>query len=359
MITASKPNQTEHTNLIPSVQFLTRTTSYTTTKMTSRSMRNNSFGITAEGKQCKRCMKQGGLCWQHVKSGREQLKSEGTIGLTEKGTPCKICSKKGGLCHHNHKRFIVLKSDGSACERCVERGEFCELHGGKQNKTTKTKQPMSHEKTPETNGKADEPSPSPKYSTPKAPPSEQKGSSASSHSSDKTSSKKTQDKRSQEDDGTRNSSYGSDGGARTYYWSNTMPGFNDEEPTGQSRSEQSSSSSSSKFNFGKSSESCDGKNDSKDDPKKSDGGKKTTPSSNNEPKTAPPAKQKKDFGTLGLLDRNSMVYVSDLSCKAIRRAYRELALKLHPDKNKEDYDPAKFHEVQNAYEALSLVYLQV
>jgi len=66
------------------------------------------------------------------------------------------------------------------------------------------------------------------------------------------------------------------------------------------------------------------------------------------PKMAPLVKQKKDLDILGLLDGNGMVYISDLSYNSIRNEYRGLALKLHPDKSKEDYDPAKYHAIQNA-----------
>ena len=44
----------------------------------------------------------------------------------------------------------------------------------------------------------------------------------------------------------------------------------------------------------------------------------------------------------------------DASAKQIKKAYRTLAMKYHPDKNPDDPDAqAKFHDINDAYEVMS------
>lgn len=51
---------------------------------------------------------------------------------------------------------------------------------------------------------------------------------------------------------------------------------------------------------------------------------------------------------------NTLGVSRDASAKQIKKAYRTLAMKYHPDKNPDDPDAqTKFHDINDAYEVMS------
>ena len=76
------------------------------------------FGINQNGLPCKRCMKQGTFCYQHVHQACGSWKS----------TPPKTTNPdRPGTTKFGTKTFGVCK-DGRACKRCAKQGGFCYQH---------------------------------------------------------------------------------------------------------------------------------------------------------------------------------------------------------------------------------------
>lgn len=58
------------------------------------------YGINQNGKECKRCIRQGSFCYQHSswgQAGSEKWAVE-VFGYTQKGLPCKRCIKQRRFC---------------------------------------------------------------------------------------------------------------------------------------------------------------------------------------------------------------------------------------------------------------------
>ena len=137
------------------------------------SSRSKIYGVCKNGLPCKRCMKQGGFCYQHVdqkhSSGRQSGKStpnynyssnssnsggykKQNIGICKStGQPCKRCLKQGTFCfqhscqaqgrpdssksNHSHAysgKVYGVTLNGAPCKRCLKQGGFCYQHTNQQ-----------------------------------------------------------------------------------------------------------------------------------------------------------------------------------------------------------------------------------
>jgi len=141
----------------------------------AKSSNNNSrkattFGVTNNGEPCKRCLQQGGYCWQHEwqsnkqntnpkkKNSRSSATDGGKTtriwGVTSAGIPCQRCQNEGRYCWQhewqdshsstkrekrttkpsatspvqNYVRIWGVTACGIPCQKCLQKGGYCWQH---------------------------------------------------------------------------------------------------------------------------------------------------------------------------------------------------------------------------------------
>ena len=65
---------------------------------------NQVYGINQNGKECKRCIRQGSFCYHHSSQGQggsDKMAVVEVFGYTQKGLPCRRCIKQRGFCYQH------------------------------------------------------------------------------------------------------------------------------------------------------------------------------------------------------------------------------------------------------------------
>ena len=170
---SSYSSQSQSNSSNDSGQYSQSRNSGSSSRTSGSSSRSGIYGVCKNGLPCKRCMKQGGFCYQHSNqqhsNGRQSENSnpncnynssstsgrgykKQNIGICKStGQPCKRCLKQGTFCfqhlsqaqdrsgssnsNHSHAysgKVYGVTLNGAPCKRCLKQGGFCYQHESQQ-----------------------------------------------------------------------------------------------------------------------------------------------------------------------------------------------------------------------------------
>ncbi|GFH53694.1 hypothetical protein CTEN210_10170 [Chaetoceros tenuissimus] len=170
---SSYSSQSQSNTRSDSGQYSQSRNSGSSSRTSGSSSRSKIYGVCKNGLPCKRCMKQGGFCYQHANqqhsNGRQSENSnpncnyssnstsgrgykKQNIGICKStGQPCKRCLKQGAFCfqhlsqaqgrsgsnksNHSHAysdKVYGVTLNGAPCKRCLKQGGFCYQHKNQQ-----------------------------------------------------------------------------------------------------------------------------------------------------------------------------------------------------------------------------------